>query len=161
MASATAAHTIPLLVASIPHQHSLSRLMLTVDKLNGIRCVASLFLLPREEAANPSEGAVIDTVMRDASVDIDRNLIIYYVSLFVSSGEPTLAADVCENTSRTRQTHGENLSPNVKTYISNAMFNRDTKLGACQSSHVLRTLAHILRFSWRSIIPMCFLASRW
>ena len=39
------------------------------------------------------------------------------------------------------QTHVENLSQSDKTNISNALFNMDTKLGVCQSSHVLPSLA--------------------
>ena len=45
--------------------------------------------------------------------------------------------------SRMRQTHGENLSPSDQTDTSNAMFNDNNKLGACQSSHVLQSLAKI------------------
>ena len=68
--------------------------------------------------ANPSEVgvhvcdmfvslAVIDTVMRGVSVDKDRNLLSCYTSLYVSSGEPTLAADVCQSASRTRRNCGD------------------------------------------------------
>ena len=47
--------------------------------------------------------AVIDPVMRDVSVDIECHPIIYYASLYVCSGEPTLAADVCQSASRKRR----------------------------------------------------------
>ena len=46
---------------------------------------------------------VIDTVMQVVNVDIDFHLTSYYASLYVSSGEPTLAADVCQSTSRMRR----------------------------------------------------------
>ena len=51
--------------------------------------------------------AVIDTVMRDESVDIDRKLISYYASLYVSSGEPSLSAVVCQRASRIRRDYGD------------------------------------------------------
>ena len=49
------------------------------------------------------KSAVIDTVMGDVSVDIDRNLMNCYASLYVSSGEPTLVVDVFQTASRMRR----------------------------------------------------------
>ena len=43
-----------------------------------------------------------------------------------------------------RRHMAKNLSPSVKTDISYSMFNMDTKLGACQSSHVLGSKAYFL-----------------
>ena len=44
-------------------------------------------------------------------------------------------------------THVENLSQSDKTDIANALFNMDTKLGACQSPHVLPSLANVCGFA--------------
>ena len=51
--------------------------------------------------------AVIHTVLRDVGVDMNRNLISYYASLYVSSGEPTLATDVCQSASRMHRNYGD------------------------------------------------------
>ena len=79
------------------------------QSLRVTRCAALWEVFGTEDSADPSEvgvlfffgifgalnSATIDTVMRAVSVDIDRNLISYYASLYVSRGEPTLAADDC------------------------------------------------------------------
>ena len=49
--------------------------------------------------------------------------------------------------SRMRQTHVENLSQSDKTNVSNALFMNNTNLVACQSSHVLPSLAYVSRFA--------------
>ena len=44
-------------------------------------------------------------------------------------------------------THVENLSQSDKTDVANALLNMDTKLGACQSSHALSSLACVRGFA--------------
>ena len=64
--------------------------------------VVGVFLFGFYEALN---SAVIDTVIY-VSVDIDRNLTSYYVSLYESCCEPTIAADLCKSAKRMRRKYG-------------------------------------------------------
>ena len=63
------------------------------------------FLVNRSLVSENS--AVIDTVMRHVNVHIDCHLISCCASLYRASGEPTLAADVCQSASRTRRNCGD------------------------------------------------------
>ena len=86
--------------------------------------------------------AVIGNVMGHAHVHTDCHLISCYASLYRASGEPTLVIDVCQSAARMRRNYDENLPESDKTDVANALFHMDTKLGACQLSHVLQSLSH-------------------
>ena len=85
------------------------------------------WLLPRKGPANLSEVGVffffgifaasnlpmIDTVMGHVNVHKDCHLTSCHASLYVSSGEPTLAADVCQSASRTRRNSGDAVARHI------------------------------------------------
>ena len=92
--------------------------------------------------------AVIDTVMGHVNVHIDCHLISCYASLCPSRcTEPVYTRGGSRGPSRMRQTHVESLSQSDKTDVANALFNMDTKLDACQSSHVVLSLACVRGFA--------------
>ena len=99
-------------------------------------------------------------------VPLDSGWLRFFASFFKQSEEPVTVLEALPVTGRVEEnqlhrtkmqtffsspflqhfknasTHGENLSPSVKTDISNSMFDMDTKLGACQSSHMLGSKAY-------------------